>query len=84
MILLNEANNVKGDPGKKRGALLIESLPFVRHFSRRFLCQCFTRRDCIDDDLFVVLVIVGLAAVALFFSLLLSVFRAKYQGYPYR
>lgn len=48
MILLNEANNVKGDAGKKR-----------------------------------ILSLVGLAAVAFFFSLLLSVFRAKYQGYPY-
>jgi len=25
----------------------------------------------------------GLGSVAFFFSLLLSVFRAKYQGYPY-
>ena len=31
-----------------------------------------------------VLALVGLGTVALFFSLLLSVFRAKYQGYPYR
>jgi len=30
-----------------------------------------------------ILSLVGLAAVAFFFSLLLSVFRAKYQGYPY-
>ena len=31
-----------------------------------------------------VIVIVGLGLVALFFSLLLSVFRSKYHGYPYR
>jgi len=30
-----------------------------------------------------VLVCVGLGLVATFFSLLLSIFRAKYQGYPY-
>ncbi|XP_015769546.1 PREDICTED: tumor suppressor candidate 3-like [Acropora digitifera] len=30
------------------------------------------------------IVIVGLGLVALFFSLLLSVFRSKYHGYPYR
>lgn len=48
MILLNEANNIKGDSGKKR-----------------------------------IVAITGLVSVAFFFSLLLSVFRAKYQGYPY-
>jgi len=32
----------------------------------------------------VVVALCGLGAVGLFFSLLLSVFRAKYQGYPYR
>ncbi|XP_048775354.2 tumor suppressor candidate 3-like isoform X2 [Ostrea edulis] len=47
-VLLNEANSVKGDPGKKR-----------------------------------ILSMVGLGFVAIFFSLLLSVFRSKYQGYPY-
>lgn len=31
-----------------------------------------------------VIVIIGLGLVALFFSLLLSVFRSKYHGYPYR
>ncbi|XP_064607625.1 tumor suppressor candidate 3-like [Liolophura sinensis] len=48
MILLNEANLVKGDAGKKR-----------------------------------ILALVGLGCLAFFFSLLLSVFRSKYQGYPY-
>ncbi|KAK3099792.1 hypothetical protein FSP39_009717 [Pinctada imbricata] len=47
-VLLNEANNQKGDAGKKK-----------------------------------VLSLVGLGCVAIFFSLLLSVFRSKYQGYPY-
>jgi len=32
----------------------------------------------------VVVALCGLGAVGLFFSLLLSLFRAKYQGYPYR
>jgi len=32
----------------------------------------------------VVVALCGLGAVGLFFSVLLSVFRAKYQGYPYR
>lgn len=31
-----------------------------------------------------VVALVGLGLVAFFFSLLLSVFRSKYQGYPYR
>ena len=31
-----------------------------------------------------VMALIGLATVVFFFSLLLSVFRAKYQGYPYR
>ena len=48
MILLNEANTMKGDGSKKR-----------------------------------VMALIGLGTVAFFFSLLLSVFRAKYQGYPY-
>lgn len=30
-----------------------------------------------------IMALIGLGAVAFFFSLLLSVFRAKYQGYPY-
>ncbi|KAL4230859.1 tumor suppressor candidate 3 [Mactra antiquata] len=47
-ILMSEANNLKGDPGKKR-----------------------------------VFALVGLGCVAVFFSLLLSIFRSKYQGYPY-
>ncbi|KAH9519860.1 tumor suppressor candidate 3 [Bulinus truncatus] len=47
-IMLNEAQTMKGDPGKKR-----------------------------------ILSLVGLGCVAIFFSLLLSVFRSKYQGYPY-
>lgn len=34
--------------------------------------------------LFSVIALVGLGLVAFFFSLLLSVFRSKYQGYPYR
>ena len=33
---------------------------------------------------FSVVVMVGLGLVVLFFSLLLSVFRSKYHGYPYR
>ncbi|XP_064636423.1 tumor suppressor candidate 3-like isoform X2 [Lineus longissimus] len=48
MILLNEANNLKGEMGKKR-----------------------------------IVALIGLGAVAFFFSALLSVFRSKYQGYPY-
>ncbi|XP_076468515.1 dolichyl-diphosphooligosaccharide--protein glycosyltransferase subunit TUSC3-like [Babylonia areolata] len=47
-IMLNEANTLKGDPGKRR-----------------------------------ILALAGLGCVAIFFSLLLSVFRSKYQGYPY-
>ncbi|CAG2239849.1 OST3 [Mytilus edulis] len=47
-IMLNEANNIKGDSGKRR-----------------------------------IIALVGLGLVAFFFSLLLSVFRSKYQGYPY-
>ncbi|CAL1543306.1 unnamed protein product [Lymnaea stagnalis] len=47
-IMLNEAQTMKGDPGKKR-----------------------------------ILSLVGLGCVTIFFSLLLSVFRSKYQGYPY-
>ncbi|KAK6168370.1 hypothetical protein SNE40_020920 [Patella caerulea] len=31
-----------------------------------------------------IMALVGLGCVAIFFSLLLSVFRSKYQGYPYR
>lgn len=30
-----------------------------------------------------VLTLVGLAMLAIFFSLILSIFRAKYSGYPY-
>ena len=48
MILLNEANSLKGDSSRKR-----------------------------------IMALIGLGLVAFFFSLLLSVFRAKYQGYPY-
>ncbi|CAG5124102.1 unnamed protein product [Candidula unifasciata] len=47
-ILLNEAESIKTDPGKKK-----------------------------------VLSLVGLGCVTIFFSLLLSIFRSKYQGYPY-
>ncbi|BFZ14865.1 hypothetical protein BsWGS_17904 [Bradybaena similaris] len=47
-IMLNEAQSIKGDPGKKR-----------------------------------IVSLVGLGCVTIFFSLLLSVFRSKYQGYPY-
>ncbi|XP_041357228.1 tumor suppressor candidate 3-like [Gigantopelta aegis] len=47
-IMLNEAQTMKGDPGKRR-----------------------------------ILALVGLGCVAIFFSFLLSVFRSKYQGYPY-
>ncbi|CAE1157581.1 unnamed protein product [Acanthosepion pharaonis] len=47
-ILLNEANNLKGDPGKKK-----------------------------------IMALVGVGCVAFFFSLLLSIFRSKYHGYPY-
>ncbi|XP_021342211.1 tumor suppressor candidate 3-like [Mizuhopecten yessoensis] len=47
-VMLNEANMVKSDSGKKR-----------------------------------ILAVVGLGCVVFFFSLLLSVFRSKYQGYPY-
>ncbi|KAK2150514.1 hypothetical protein LSH36_402g02029 [Paralvinella palmiformis] len=49
MILLNEANSMKGDASKKKAVALG-----------------------------------GLACVAFFFSVLLSVFKAKYHGYPYR
>jgi len=31
-----------------------------------------------------IMAIIGLALVAIFFSFLLSVFRSKAQGYPYR
>jgi len=31
-----------------------------------------------------VFALVGLGCVAVFFSLLLSIFRSKYSGYPYR
>ena len=34
--------------------------------------------------LIAVLALVGLGCVAVFFSLLLSIFRSKYSGYPYR
>ncbi|BFZ24307.1 hypothetical protein BsWGS_27346 [Bradybaena similaris] len=47
-IMLNEAESMKTDPGKKK-----------------------------------VLSLVGLGCVTIFFSLLLSIFRSKYQGYPY-
>jgi hypothetical protein len=33
---------------------------------------------------FVVFTIAGLACIVIFFSLLLSIFRSKYHGYPYR
>ncbi|CAH1777998.1 unnamed protein product [Owenia fusiformis] len=48
MVLLNEAQHMKADAGKKR-----------------------------------IMALIGLGTVAFFFSLLLSVFRSKYQGYPY-
>lgn len=48
IILMTEANSMKGDAGKKR-----------------------------------VIALVGLGCVAIFFSLLLSIFRSKYHGYPY-
>jgi len=48
VIVLHEAGNSKGDPGKRR------------------LWTC-----------------IGLGMVVVFFSLLLSVFRSKYGGYPY-
>jgi len=47
-ILMNDAADGKGDPGRRR-----------------------------------IMAFVGLGLIVVFFSLLLSVFRAKYQGYPY-
>jgi oligosaccharyltransferase complex subunit gamma len=47
-ILMNDAADGKGDPGKRR-----------------------------------IMAFVGLGMVAIFFSLLLSLFRSKHQGYPY-
>lgn len=53
----------------------------------RFICVVFSIVVYYMFDVVIFAVVValcGLGAVGLFFSLLLSVFRAKYQGYPYR
>lgn len=43
---------------------------------------------CLDTNgifcLFLVICLVGLGLVVFFFSFLLSIFRSKYHGYPYR
>jgi heme/copper-type cytochrome/quinol oxidase subunit 4 len=38
----------------------------------------------LTQHFFLVFIIGGLACIAIFFSLLLSIFRSKYHGYPYR
>lgn len=48
------------------------------------LMSCFPLYLLMASSFLTVLSMVGLGFVAIFFSLLLSVFRSKYQGYPYR
>lgn len=69
MILLNEAPKMGVQAGKRQSKFW------------------FTDGNDKNVHLFIclaMLAILGIVMVVFFFSYILSVFRAKYQGYPYR
>ena len=76
MILLNEAPKLSAQAGKRKGESIennsgLPSDPVT---------------ECCNFSLFLLamMAVLGILMVVFFFSFLLSIFRAKYQGYPYR
>lgn len=69
MILLNEAPKMSVQTGKRQSKVLTIITTENICFLRLFLAM---------------LAVLGILMVVFFFSYILSVFRAKYQGYPYR
>ena len=76
MILLNEAPKLSAQAGKRKGE--------YKTTNSGLFPDRGTQRCTFSLSTLAMMAVLGILMVVFFFSFLLSIFRAKYQGYPYR